>query len=107
MIFWFLLFSCQQKDDDGNPIVDIDEDGFLSDIDCDDNNPAIHPQAQEICNGLDDDCDSLIDDAAQAVPLPSSSSHFVTHGNAAGFPCSTFSTYLAPLLGKCAGSFAP
>ena len=51
------------KDDAGNPIVDIDEDGFLSDVDCDDNNPAIHPQAQEICNEIDDDCDSLIDDA--------------------------------------------
>ena len=69
MTFWFLLLSCQQKDNAGNPIVDIDEDGFFSDVDCDDNNPSIHPQAQEICNELDDDCDSLIDDADSSVDL--------------------------------------
>ena len=67
MIFWFLLCSCQQKDDAGNPIVDFDEDGFFSDVDCDDNNPAIHPQALEICNEIDDDCDSLIDDEDTSV----------------------------------------
>jgi len=31
--------------------------------DCDDGNPAIHPGAIEVCNGLDDDCDGVIDGA--------------------------------------------
>ena len=69
MIFWILLCSCQQKDDAGNPIVDLDEDGFFSDIDCDDNNAKINPQAQEVCNEIDDDCDSLIDDLDTSVDL--------------------------------------
>ncbi|MFN4257517.1 MAG: FG-GAP repeat protein, partial [Saprospiraceae bacterium] len=31
--------------------------------DCDDTNTAIHPAASETCNGLDDDCDDLVDQA--------------------------------------------
>jgi hypothetical protein len=31
---------------------------------CNDANPAIHPGAAEACNGLDDDCDNVVDDGA-------------------------------------------
>ncbi|MCA9570540.1 MAG: putative metal-binding motif-containing protein, partial [Myxococcales bacterium] len=30
--------------------------------DCDDGSPDVHPNAAEVCNGVDDDCDGLIDD---------------------------------------------
>ena len=41
-------------------IVDLDGDGFFSDVDCDDSNPEINPNSVEIVyNGIDDDCDSF------------------------------------------------
>ncbi len=30
--------------------------------DCADDDPAVHPQAQDVCNGVDDDCDGVTDD---------------------------------------------
>lgn len=47
---------------------DFDEDGFISLVDCDDNDPLVNPGAEEIIyNGIDDDCDSstLDDDLDQ------------------------------------------
>ncbi len=32
------------------------------DDDCDDGDPAVSPSATELCNGVDDDCDGLVDD---------------------------------------------
>ena len=43
---------------DGGSTVDADEDGYTSDVDCDEEDPAVHPDATEICNGVDDDCDA-------------------------------------------------
>jgi hypothetical protein len=38
--------------------------GYVADsTDCSDTNAALHPGATEFCNSLDDDCDSLVDEA--------------------------------------------
>ncbi|MAA80560.1 MAG: hypothetical protein CL916_14995 [Deltaproteobacteria bacterium] len=84
---------CNQEDDNCDGIIDIDavdpldyfqdldNDGYgtvlvkitqcdqpvgyvLDATDCDDGNSYIHPNAEELCNELDDDCDSTIDENA-------------------------------------------
>jgi hypothetical protein len=45
--------------------LDADADGFLASAgDCDDTNPAVNPDADERCNGRDDDCDDAVDEGA-------------------------------------------
>jgi predicted outer membrane repeat protein len=46
----------------GNACQDGDGDGYPLSVDCNDQNPAIHPGAIEVCNGVDDDCNGSIDD---------------------------------------------
>ena len=51
---------------------DADKDGYPADYDCDDSNAQIHPFAAERCNGVDDDCDGLVDEGnpdATGAPL--------------------------------------
>ena len=47
--------------------MDNDQDGYNSDVDCDDNNPAIYPSAEEVCDGFDNDCDAQADEDVQSI----------------------------------------
>jgi len=43
---------------------DDDSDGVLSVSDCDDDDDGVYPGATETCDGVDEDCDGLVDDDA-------------------------------------------
>lgn len=43
---------------------DDDQDGFYTDTDCDDTDPAVHPGAPEACDQRDTDCDGLLDNGS-------------------------------------------
>jgi hypothetical protein len=42
--------------------VDADEDGYGVDADCDDTDPAIYPGADELCDGVDNNCNGVADE---------------------------------------------
>ena len=49
---------------DTAPCVVLDGDGVGDCTDCDDRNPKRKPGATEVCDGVDNDCDGLIDESA-------------------------------------------
>ena len=72
-ILWLLLVGCRSDLKMNNETVesensvDIDGDGFTSDLDCDDEDPDINPDASEICDDIDNDCDDLIDEEDEDI----------------------------------------
>lgn len=70
MMLVLAMVACRGKgsdtDSDGidtSSTVDADSDGYTSDVDCNDADPTINPAATEICDGVDQDCDDVRDEA--------------------------------------------
>ena len=59
-----ILFACTSKDPE---VIDNDNDAFSTELDCDDNNPDINPNAKEICDGIDNNCDGQVDENVDNV----------------------------------------
>ncbi len=61
-----LCFACnadsRDTGDDDVPGEDYDGDGSKTPADCNDHSAGIHPGAEDICNGVDDDCSGRIDE---------------------------------------------
>jgi putative metal-binding protein len=61
--------NCNGTVDEGCPVcTDADKDGYYAQagcgtaVDCNDNDPTVHPAATEVCNGKDDNCNGTVDE---------------------------------------------
>jgi hypothetical protein len=71
--FWYVDAD---SDDYGNPNISLEAcdqpNGFVEDnTDCDDVNALNNPMGTEVCDGVDNNCDTLVDDADPAVVFDS------------------------------------
>jgi hypothetical protein len=61
--------------------LDFDNDGYNAAVDCDENNATIHPNATELCNAVDDNCNAQIDEGLKVTLYADSDSD--SYGNLA------------------------
>jgi len=54
--------SVGDTDDTVELATDADGDGYAEEDDCDDNNASVHPDQPELCDGVDDNCNGMIDE---------------------------------------------
>ena len=77
------------------PACSVAPGGYVGDnTDCDDNAAAVKPTAIEVCNGIDDDCDALVDAADSSAVL--ATFYADTDNDKFGNPVSTKAACSAP-----------
>lgn len=63
-----LLTGCGNQVEISKQPIDDDDDGYDQKIDCDDTHASVNPDAVEICDGLDNNCNGTIDDGVSDAP---------------------------------------
>jgi len=70
MLFWSGSCSTKQASNDTRDKTnDFDGDGWSSTEDCNDQDASVYPGAEEVCDGIDQNCDGISDDAAVDAPV--------------------------------------
>ncbi|MFT5459769.1 MAG: hypothetical protein ACI9K2_006284, partial [Myxococcota bacterium] len=66
-------------------------------LDCDDRDPDVHPDASEVCDGEDNDCDDRVDEDDPSLDLSTMYTWYVdVDGDGYGVPSDTFEACTAP-----------
>lgn len=96
---WAALAGCDGKGsdtgegdgpvDDSAAESDVDGDGFAAPEDCNDSDETIHPDADEVCDSIDNDCDKSIDEDALDAALYYVDGDSDGYGAGAGTPSCT------------------
>ncbi|HNH46542.1 MAG TPA: putative metal-binding motif-containing protein, partial [Myxococcota bacterium] len=73
--------------------TDADGDGYTAEVDCDDSQALVNPDAPEKCDDLDNDCNGVIDDA----PIDLLTVYADTDGDGYGDPATSLETCVAPV----------
>ncbi|MFN7144154.1 MAG: MopE-related protein, partial [Myxococcota bacterium] len=63
-----LLAACGPDTSITRHPIDADGDGYSTEVDCDDAHATVNPDAAEVCDGKDNDCDGGVDVAATDAP---------------------------------------
>jgi hypothetical protein len=79
-------------------VSDADGDGFGSDVDCDDFNASVNPNAVEVCDGVDNDCDGQVDEGCVCPPAgtPCDDGNACTVGEVQDGACNCISGMFLP-----------
>lgn len=91
-------------------ILDKDRDGHAPPVcgggDCNDADPLVHPEASESCNGVDDDCDGLVDEPSPAIDKQCGVTSVCESGSCVCKPensCGVFCTDIQKNVDHCGG----
>ena len=86
--------TCTDTDGDGYFV----EGGACGEVDCNDNNANINPGAVEVCDGIDNDCDGVVDEGCnEPICTDADADGYFVEGGACGEPdCDDNNYYINP-----------
>jgi len=78
-------------------VVDLDADGSPADVDCDDTDATVHPDAREVCDGVDNNCNGRADDADPQLDASTATTFYEdSDGDGYGVATQTVQACVAP-----------